>query len=171
MTKLNIITAFSTKNFGIGYKNKLPWNIPKDLEHFSNFTKNSTIIMGRNTWESIPYDKRPLKNRFNIVVTSNYNLEENVFFVHPDKIDELINVRLDISDVFIIGGEKLYKKYIGIADNIYATQNDKYYDCDIFFPIEHFKKYEIEIYGNDIFSEEEKCNFVFVKYKKINIVD
>jgi thymidylate synthase len=167
---LNIIVAFSKKNFGIGFKNKLPWNIHEDLTHFSKITKKSIIIMGRNTWESIPYDKRPLKNRSNIIVSSGeddkYAENPNVIFVHPYKIDELVNILLNIDDVFIIGGESLYKKYIGIADNIYTTIIDKEFECDVFFPIERFGEYEIETYSESEFSEEEKCNYRFVKYKK-----
>jgi len=169
---LNIIVAFSTKNFGMGIKNKLPWNIPADLSHFSKITKNSTIIMGRNTWESIPVDKKPLKHRFNVVVSSNCDLlddedeDENVIFIHPDKLDETLNIWLNIADVFIIGGERLFKKYMGVADYIYATHIEKQYECDTFFPIDHFWEYEIENYGGAEFSEEEKCNYRFVKYKK-----
>jgi thymidylate synthase len=57
---------------------------------------------------------------------------------------------------------------MGVADNIYATLIEKNYDCDTFFPIEHFGKYEIESYSETLteFSEEEKCNYRFVKYKK-----
>ena len=167
---LNIIVAFSTKNFGIGKDGKLPWSIQKDLGHFSQITKNSVVVMGRHTWESIPDDKKPLKNRFNIIVSSKNNLidkdVENVIVLHPDLLDNYINSWLNNGDVFIIGGEKLYKKYMGVADNIYATLIDKNYECDTFFPIENFGKYEIETYSEAEFSEEEKCNYRFVKYKK-----
>ena len=173
-SSLNIIVAFSTKNFGIGKDGKLPWNIQKDLSHFSKITRNSTIIMGRNTWESIPNDKKPLKTRFNVIVSSNNNLldnitnTDNVIVIQPDLLDNYIKSWLNNGDVFIIGGEKLYRKYMGVADNIYATLIEKNYDCDTFFPIEHFGKYEIESYSENLteFSEEEKCNYRFVKYKK-----
>lgn len=169
---INIIVAFSSKNFGIGKDGKLPWNIQKDLVHFSQITKNSTVVMGHNTWKSIPNDKKPLKNRFNVVVSSKTNLfDENninngVIVIHPDYLDNYIDSLLSNGDVFIIGGEKLYEKYMGVADNIYATLVDKHYECDTFFPIEKFRKYEIDTYSEAEYSEEEQCNYRFIKYKK-----
>jgi dihydrofolate reductase/thymidylate synthase len=169
---LNIIVAFSTKNFGIGKDGKIPWNIPKDLAQFGKITQNSTIIMGRNTWESIPDDKKPLKNRFNVIVSSKNdlfdksNINNGVIVIHPDYLDNYIDSLLNNGDVFIIGGEKLYEKYMGVADNIYATLIEKNYECDTFFPIEKFGKYEIYTYSEPEFSQEEQCNYRFIKYKK-----
>ena len=165
---LNIIVAFSTKNFGIGYQNKLPWNIPEDLKNFSTLTKNSVVIMGRNTWESIPINKRPLKNRTNVIVSSKDDIlkSENVIVIHPNELDNACQEWLKTSNIFIIGGERLYKKFLGVADHVYATLVEKQYECDVFFPIERFGEYEIETYSESEFSEEEKCNYRFVKYKK-----
>ena len=65
------IIVAATRNFGIGYKNKLPWHIPEDLKHFSKTTignGNNAIIMGRNTWESI--GSKPLPKRHNVIVST-----------------------------------------------------------------------------------------------------
>jgi dihydrofolate reductase/thymidylate synthase len=163
---LNIIVAFSKKNFGIGYKNKIPWNIPDDLLHFSKITKNSICVMGRNTWESIPNNKKPLKDRLNILISSRTNILDNITIVHPDNLITSYQEWLKTSNVFIIGGVELYKKFMGIADNIYTTIIEKNFECDVFFPIEHFNKYEIENYSNNKFSKEENCYYSFIKYKK-----
>jgi thymidylate synthase len=161
---INIIVAFSTKNFGIGYENKIPWNIPNDLVYFSKITKNSIVIMGYNTWKSLPM--KPLKNRLNVIITSQkINIKEGIV-VHPDDLDDYL--KSISTEVFIIGGEMLYKKYVGIADYIYSTHILKEFICDRFFPIDNFHQYEISEYSESFDSEDEKCNYRFVKYQKTN---
>ena len=67
---VNIIVAYCKGN-GIGKNNALPWYIPQDLKHFSKLTKgnnNNMVVMGRKTWDSLPF--KPLPNRRNIVLTS-----------------------------------------------------------------------------------------------------
>lgn len=67
----SIIVAADINN-GIGKNGKLPWNIPDDLRIFRTITTNSTVIMGRKTWESLPV--KPLKNRHNIVISNTLDL-------------------------------------------------------------------------------------------------
>ena len=82
---LNLIVAYCDKN-GIGCNNDIPWKIVDDLKHFKTITTthgktNNIVIMGRNTWESIPYNYRPLSNRYNFVLSSKVN------FIDSHKID------------------------------------------------------------------------------------
>jgi len=76
MSRLTIIVA-ATKASGIGVNNSLPWRLPKELKYFTQATSNATdgqqnaVIMGRNTWESIPKKNRPLSNRYNIILSRN----------------------------------------------------------------------------------------------------
>ena len=56
------------QNGGIGKDGKLPWHISEDLQNFKKITSGSPIIMGRKTWESLPF--KPLPNRRNIVLSS-----------------------------------------------------------------------------------------------------
>ena len=65
--KINLIAACLDKNMGIGFKGKLPWNIPEDLKYFFETTNRNIVVMGHNTWKSIPEKHRPLVNRFNII--------------------------------------------------------------------------------------------------------
>lgn len=58
------------ENNGIGYDNSIPWRFPSDMARFREKTKNKIIIMGRKTWDSLPI--KPLPNRFNIVISSNW---------------------------------------------------------------------------------------------------
>ena len=89
---LSIIVA-STLEYGIGYKNKLCWNIPEELKNFKNITSNcfnkntkNCVIMGKNTWYSLP--KAPLQNRINIIISFN-------------EYDKIKNEIADIKDVYV----------------------------------------------------------------------
>lgn len=170
---INIVVAFTWKTFGIGKDGKLPWNIPEDLSNFYKLTKDTIVVMGANTYFSIPEDKRPLKNRWNIVLTSKpheYKSTENVQFVSEKHLDELVQINSTERDIFIIGGSSLYEKYMPIADNIYATIIEKEFNCDTFFPVAHFEHYEIIDYSLLQHSENENCNFRFVTYQRTNAV-
>jgi dihydrofolate reductase/thymidylate synthase len=162
---LNIIVAFTSKKFGIGNNGKLPWNIPEDIKRFRNLTTDSVVIMGYKTWESI--EKKPLKDRKNIIITSKIitNSLDDTLFMNMSELDDLDFTIYN--NVFIIGGVELYKKYIGLADNIYATIIEKEYDCDVFFPIDNFNKYEIDEYSEQ--KEYDNIKYRFVNYKKTDI--
>lgn len=147
---LSIIVA-SSLEYGIGFENKLCWNIPEELKHFRHITSSclikdtkNCVIMGKNTWYSIP--NTPLKNRINIIISSNeYDKIKKETSEMPDvrvfkTIDDaLIYVDSDaiIGSCFIIGGAKLYntilEKYIKYITSIYwSIIYDKKYECDCF---------------------------------------
>lgn len=166
---INIIVAFTSKGFGIGKNNTIPWNIPEDLKHFQDVTKHSIVVMGHNTYLSIPEKNRPLPDRFNIVITSmplKYTSNTHVVFATIEEIDSFLDSYNDTDNIYIIGGASIYQKYVGIADNIIATIIDKDIECDTLFPVENFGFYEIDSYSPIKFSETEKCNYRIVKYKK-----
>ena len=74
---INIIVAVS-KNYGIGKNNDLPWFFKNDLKHFASLTKNTknnALIMGKNTWESIPI--KPLPKRHNLILSSSLDIQDN----------------------------------------------------------------------------------------------
>jgi dihydrofolate reductase/thymidylate synthase len=151
---VSIIVAFSTKGFYIGNDGKIPWSIPNDLARFAAITKDSVVVMGRKTYESIPERKRPLNNRVNIVVTtdpmkySQTNKHENLVYVTMEDLDDLLSNNYQEKAIFIIGGESLYKRYLGIATTIYATTVDISLDvCDTKFPTEQLGCYEIDSYS------------------------
>ena len=72
---MNLIVAYC-RNRGIGFKNKLPWKLSSDMNRFKNLTigdGNNAVIMGRNTWESLPQKFKPLPKRSNIVLSTKYD--------------------------------------------------------------------------------------------------
>jgi dihydrofolate reductase len=126
---ISIIAAVSNNNV-IGKDNKLPWHLPGDLKRFKELTTGHTIIMGRKTFESIG---RPLPSRRNIVVTRNKDYKaDGVEIIHS--IKEALDLVKNEDEVFIIGGEEIYKLALPMANKIYLTRINKEYDGDAFFP-------------------------------------
>lgn len=114
---------------GIGYKNKLPWsNIQGDLPRFKRLTEGKPVIMGRNTWDSLP--KKPLPGRINIVVTSR-PLEAE--YDNVIRASELNNWnRPDDVEFWLIGGAKLVQGYWHQIDEVHLTKVYDHYTCDTF---------------------------------------
>lgn len=141
---MNIIVAYC-KNRGIGLANRLPWRLRKDMEHFKNLTigdGNNAVIMGRKTWESLPDRFKPLPKRVNIILSRTMDPHHSDrVHIFPDIISaKQFCEQHDYSQVWILGGQKIYEQFIGDNDvqNIFVTHIDKHFPCDAFFP--PFKK-------------------------------
>jgi dihydrofolate reductase len=121
--------------------------------------------MGRKTYESIPINRRPLKNRMNIVLTKDKNLhrnEENLIYTDEDKLFYWIHL-LNNTKVFFIGGYEIYKKWMSLIDNLYVTFINKLYECDVFFP-SYESDFKLKQIINNIYSQNEQCNITFKHY-------
>jgi dihydrofolate reductase len=152
--KINIIVA-ACLNGGIGKCNSLPFRFKKDLQYFSkntigNGNNTNALIMGKNTWLSLP--KKPLKERDNYIISTTMK-ETNVF----NNIDECLQCCREkkYNNVWIIGGASLYNAFLfdeiynKLLDELYLTTIHKKYDCDTFFPIGY-------VVNNDNFVLKEK---------------
>lgn len=141
----NIIVAH-TKNLGIGYNNKLPWNqIKEDMAHFKEITtrtvdtsKQNSVIMGRKTWDSIPEKYKPLPNRHNLIVSNTININ-NAYAKTFTDLDSALNYSYknpEIEKTFVIGGGNVYKQAINRMDldKIITTVVNTDYNCDTYFP-------------------------------------
>jgi dihydrofolate reductase len=119
--------------YGIGRGGDLPWpNNPADLAWFKENTLNSTIVMGRNTWESLPF--KPLPKRHNVVVSNTMREQTDIEVVRPD-IYKSRCVTINMTDnVWIIGGAKLLNDSLDIIDEIWLSRIKGTYDCDTFLP-------------------------------------
>ena len=149
-----IIIAAVAKNNVIGKDNKIPWYIKDDFIHFKNLTTNHAIIMGKNTFLSLP--KKPLPNRTNVVLTF-----ENDDFSYPDvvvmhSLEQAIN-KYKQNDVYIIGGASIYKQAIDLATKLEITRINKEYDGDTFFP-------EIDLNKWKLINEDKKEGYSFLTY-------
>ena len=120
------------KNGGIGKNGKLPWHISKDLKNFKKITLNSTIIMGRKTWESLPF--KPLPNRRNIILSNKDRTDAEVYNNIKDCIQAL---KLDrVKNLFVIGGRSVFESFYSKASILHLTMiNIETKGIDTFFPI------------------------------------
>lgn len=131
------IIAAVDHDWGIGKDRRIPWILPPDMRHFYKLTVEGTVIMGRNTWESLP--NKPLKNRRNIIITSKEGYagsNEDVYWAEGFTFDDTL--RFSKGKTFIIGGQQLYEEAIGHpeCEEVYLTQIGDWFDCDKFFPAE-----------------------------------
>ena len=127
---IHIIAAVA-KNRAIGLKNKLLYWLPNDLKRFKALTTGHTIIMGRNTYLSLP--KGALPNRRNVVLSSTIS-ELPGCDVYPTLDAALKSCRPD-EDIYIIGGARVYEQAISMADRLCLTEvDDTPAQADAFFP-------------------------------------
>ena len=130
---MNIIVA-ADKNWGIGKNNQLLVSIPADMKMFREETSGKVVVMGRKTLESFP-NGLPLKNRINIVITSNKEYEvKGAIIVHS--IEEALEEikKYPAEDVYVIGGESVYRALLPYCDKAYVTRIDHAYLADTYFP-------------------------------------
>ena len=114
-----LIVALNSQNI-IGQNGSLPWSYPGDLKFFREKTVGHVVIMGRNTWESLPPQVRPLKGRINLVVSSTLAPVPGVVYASlPLALDAAST--WDDKDVWIIGGAKLYEAAIDSIDEAVIT--------------------------------------------------
>ncbi|AUB31853.1 dihydrofolate reductase [Spiroplasma floricola] len=122
-----------TKDGVIGKNNKLPWNIKEEMQHFINYTKGKTILMGRNTWDSLSV--KPLPNRKNILITSR-KLEKSYNDIElSNKLEDFLEKYKSIEEeLVIIGGSQIYETALNYADRLIISVIKKDYQGDTFAP-------------------------------------
>ena len=127
---ISMIAAVA-KNRAIGFQNKLIYWLPNDLKRFKTLTTGHTIIMGRNTFLSLP--KGALPNRRNIVLSRSQKV-----FPGCDvyaSLEEALKHCVPDEDIYVIGGASVYRQALKIADRLCLTEiDDTPADADTFFP-------------------------------------
>ena len=152
---MHIIIAAMTKSRVIGKNNALPWNIPEELQHFHTQTLNSTVIIGRKTYDSIG---RLMPKRHNIIVSrSSPNIPGADVCSSLD--EALKKAKTYNKTIFIIGGAQIFKAALPIADKMYLSVIKKDYDGDTYFPEFDESEWTIE-------KREDHEEFEFVIYTK-----
>ena len=130
---MNLIVAVD-KNWAIGLKGDLLVSIPQDMKFFRETTKGKVVAMGRKTLESFP-GGQPLKNRVNVVLTTDKDYKtKGITLVHSieDMVEEL--KKYEEEDVYVIGGETIYRQLLPYCKKAYITKIDHAYHADTFFP-------------------------------------
>ena len=138
--KLSIIAAVA-KNRAIGKGGDLIWHISNDLKHFKEITTGGCVLMGYNTYASLP-GKKALPKRRNIILSSRIAAAPEGFEV-ASSIPQALELLKDVPEVFVIGGGVIYEQFLPVADRLYLTRIDKRYEADTFFPIVNFDDWEL----------------------------
>lgn len=130
---MNLIAAVD-QNWGIGKDNKLLVSIPADMKFFRETTTGKVVVMGRKTLESFP-NGLPLKNRVNIVLTTNLSYQAaGAVLVHSkEELEEELK-KYPSEDVYVIGGESIYRLLLDQCDTAHITKIDYTYEADAYFP-------------------------------------
>ena len=128
------LIAAVDKNWAIGNKGQLLVSIPQDQKMFRDETMGKVIVMGRKTLESFP-NGLPLKNRTNIVLTHDHTYKvPGAVVVHDmDELHEELK-KYDSEDIYVIGGETIYRQLLDECDVAHITKIDYAYDADAYFP-------------------------------------
>lgn len=163
---MNIIVA-ADKNWAIGKDNKLLVSIPADMKFFRQETTGKVVVMGRKTLESFP-NGLPLKNRTNLVLTSNPGYQvKGAIVVHS--LEELLGEleKYPSEEIYVIGGDSIYHQLLPYCDTAHVTRIDYAYTADSYFPnLDEMPEWEITA------SSDEQTYFdleySFVKYEKKN---
>lgn len=130
---MNLIVN-ADKNWGIGKNNELLVQIPNDMKMFRSTTFGNVVVMGRKTLESFPNGK-PLPKRTNIVLTKNKNYAAKGAIVVHSKEELLEELKkYPEEDIFVIGGESIYRMLLPYCTTAYVTRTDYAYDADTYFP-------------------------------------
>lgn len=130
---MNLIAAVD-KNWAIGMDNKLLVRIPDDMKRFRQMTIEKVVVMGRKTLESFP-GGRPLKGRVNIVLSKDRNYQpKDVIVVHSMEELSVELKKYKSEDIFVIGGESIYRQLLDECDTAYITKIDYAYQADAWFP-------------------------------------
>lgn len=165
---MNLIVAVD-KNWTIGCRGKLLVSIPSDMKFFREQTSGKVVAMGRKTLESFP-NGLPLKNRTNIVLTSdkNYSVKEAIVVHDFDALlEELKKYRSE--DIYVIGGETIYRQLLPYCKTAYITKINYAYEGDTYFP-------DLDKDSNWVMVEESEeqtyfdLEYVFTKYDNKNTI-
>ncbi|KYQ50751.1 Dihydrofolate reductase [Trachymyrmex zeteki] len=145
LPKLELIAA-ACENMGIGVNGDLPWRLKTEMAYFTRMTTNTkyknkrnVVLMGRRTWECIPEKYRPLKDRINMVLTSqslDYGDDAITCKSIPHAFDVISGMQNQVERVWVIGGSSVYKSAMESPHfgRLYLTRIKKKFECDTFFP-------------------------------------
>ena len=162
---MNLIAAVD-QNWAIGNKNKLLVRIPDDQKFFRETTTGKVVVMGRKTLESFP-NGLPLKNRTNIVLThdKNYQVKDAIVLHSLEELHAELQ-KYPSEDIYVIGGETIYRQLLDECDVAHITKIDYAYDADAYFPnLDELPEWKITAD-----SEEQTyfdLEYYFYKYERI----
>lgn len=163
--KLSMIACVG-KNLELGKNNDLIWHLPNDLKYFKKTTDGHMVVMGKNTFKSLP---GVLKNRKNVVLTFKDDLEK-----FPDEVEVFHSIDLFLEnykeytdEIFIIGGASIYRQFLPFIDTLYLTEilNDEKVEADVYFP-----EFDKNLFTREVVlkNSDNGINYEHVIYRRKN---
>jgi len=154
---ISMIAAYAHGHV-IGRGGKIPWRLPAESLYFKRITTGHAVVMGRKTFESIG---RPLPQRRNIVLTHS----DDVHFAGIEIVHSKQEV-LALDDVFIIGGEAIYREFMDVADRLYLTEIALDTEGDTFFPAWDPQAFTLVSSQEGILDEKNTLPHTFYVYQR-----
>jgi dihydrofolate reductase len=160
-------------NWGIGYRGKLLQRIPGDMKHFREKTIGKIVVMGRETFQSLP-GQEPLADRINIVLSRDEKFKENCHNKYSGEkllvcssLEELFLelAKYNQDDIYIIGGESVYKELLPYCSAAYVTKIANTYPADRYF-INLDKEADWELTEAGEFLKYNEVSYRFCQYKR-----
>ncbi len=146
----------------IGKDGKIPWRLPNDSRYIKRTTTGHTVVMGRTTFESIG---RPLPNRRNVVLTRHNTLTiPGVEVVHS--VEEVLALNDGLDDLFVLGGENVYRQFLPLADRLYITEIDYKTEGDTFFPEWDRSAFRLISMQEGTLDEKNTLSHIFYVYER-----
>jgi dihydrofolate reductase len=163
---MEAIYAVDLKN-GLSKNGSIPWNCKKDMSFFMNKTKNNVVIMGKNTYFSLPVEHRPLPNRLNIVLTTNHFISESPDLIitnysaiyrtllkYREKFCEMYKYLKKDFIIFFIGGKIIYQQFIPLCNYVWVTRLKNDYNCDLFID------YDYSNHSSEVYEEDDELTII-----------
>ena len=164
--KIQLIVAYSS-NGAIGKDNNLLWHLADDMAFFKQQTSEKTVVMGKNTYLSLPKKFRPLPNRKNIVISSQESIEEHENLIWYKSLEEAISALKKTEDeIYIIGGGTIYEQTLPMADVVYATEVKVDIEGDTYFPPLNPNEWTREVLHSYSKNEKNEYDFEIVRYQR-----
>lgn len=153
------------KNWGIGNCGKLLCHLPGDLQYFKEKTKGKVVLMGRKTFESLP-GKKPLPDRTNTVLSMDPEFQAPCLVCHTNHALEKELANHNMEDIFVIGGETIYRKLLPFCDTVFVTKIDAEFEADSHFPnLDEDPEYKL-VWTSKA-RHEGGIAYKFTEYKKV----
>ncbi len=160
--KISIIAAIAENNV-IGNNNDLIWHISEDLKRFKKLTSGHSIIMGRKTYDSLPF--KPLPKRQNIIISKQKDLKyDGALVVHS--VQEALDICKKDAEIFICGGAQIYKAFLTVADAFYITKVFRSFEGDTFFPEIDFSKLTLTEESEKFYDAKSNLHYAFYNYAR-----
>lgn len=162
--QLSLIVALAD-DYAIGRDNDLIWHISDDLKRFKSLTSGHTVIMGRNTWNSLP--KKPLPKRRNIVVTHDPTFAPDGAEV-AHSIQEAIRMSQSDDEVFVMGGATLYQQFLPYVQRLFVTHvYASFPDADVRFPVIDMSLFRQVAQTDKVVDSESQLTYNYIDYERI----